>query len=480
MASPITASSAIDVQGMVASLLRVERRPLEQMKVEATKIDTKISAWGKIQSQIAKFRDAAADLSRLETWRAVKASSTDPSSVEVTVKPGARAARNVVEVQQLAQAQTLTSGRFANVDAVIGGGTLKIQLGTQPSGPTSFTADAARPEASIAIPAGATLAQVRDAINGANAGVRASIVRDGDQVRLFVTGTGTGASEAFRMTVDGDEDGASTDAAGLSALAFDPVAAAGAGRNLTFVKGAQDALYTIDDVELTSRTNRIVDAIDGVDLVLRKPTAAPVTVDTTVDAEGLQKSVRRFVDAYNELNKLLAEQTKYDEATKTAGALQGDRSAVGLLSQVRAIVRESVTGGSLARLSDVGVELQRDGSLSLKTSTFEAAATDPTRLERFFAGAGGGVGATDRGLMLRFRELGDRLIGTEGAVPTATESWQTRLAANRRRQEALEDRLTDVEKRLLRQYTSLDAQLAAAQANSAALNSALAALPKIG
>ena len=38
--------------------------------------------------------------------------------------------------------------------------------------------------------------------------------------------------------------------------------------------------------------------------------------------------------------------------------------------------------------------------------------------------------------------------------------------------------MTDVEKRLLRQYSSLDAQLAAAQQSSSALTSALSALPK--
>jgi flagellar capping protein FliD len=38
--------------------------------------------------------------------------------------------------------------------------------------------------------------------------------------------------------------------------------------------------------------------------------------------------------------------------------------------------------------------------------------------------------------------------------------------------------MTEVEKRLLRQYTSLDAQLAAAQGSSNALANALAGLPR--
>jgi flagellar hook-associated protein 2 len=476
MASPITASSSIDVQGMVQSLMKAESRPLSQMKTEARKIDTKISAYGKLQSQISGFRDAAAALARFDTWRAVKATSGNAAAVEVTAGPGAAATQRAVEVQQLAQAQTVTSGTLAGSDAVVGGGTLRIQLGTQPSGAASFTADAMRPEVSVPIAAGATLAEVRDAINGANAGVRASIVRDGDQVRLFVTGSASGANQAFRMQAD-DGDGDSTDTAGLSSIAFDPVAAAGAGRNLTMMRGATDAQYTIDGVPLTAHGNRIPGALDGVDLVLKQVTTAPVLLDVDVDTQALQESLNKFVAAYNSLNTLLAEQTKYDETSKVAGVLQGDRSAVGILGQVRAIVRETVAGGTLTRLADVGITLQRDGSLQFKSSAFESAATDPTRLETLFAAVG--TDATNRGLMQRFKDLGDRLIGNDGSVKTATDAWAARLAANKKRQDAFEIRMTEVEKRLLRQYSSLDAQLAASQQSSAQLSSALASLPKL-
>lgn len=475
MASPISANGSIDVQGMVGALMKAERRPLEQMRTEAKRIDAKISAYGKLQSQIASFRDAAAALAKAETWQAVKATSSLPAAVEVVARTGASPSRHAIEVQELAQAQTLASGRYTGTDAVVGGGTLLIQLGTQPAGDASFEADPARTEVEVTIPAGATLARVRDAINASSSGVRASIVRDGDQVRLFLAGAATGADQAFRIrAVDGD--GTSTDAAGLSALAFDPTAAAGDGRNLSSVRPATDARYTIDGLALTARSNRVADALDGVDLVLRQVTTAPVEVDVAVDAAALEASTKTFVDAYNALNKVLAEQTRYDEAARAAGPLQGERSALAVLGQVRAIVRETVAGGTLARLSDVGIALQRDGSLAMRGETFQSAAGTPRNLQALFAGTG--TGTDERGLMLRFRDLGDRLIGAEGPVSTATEAWRARKTANGRRQDALEVRMSDVEKRLLRQYTALDAQLAAAQSSSAALANALSALPK--
>jgi len=477
MASPITASSTIDVQAMVSSLMQVERRPLVKLQSDAARVDVKISAWGQLQSRLAAFRDAAASLTQLDTWRATKATSGNPSAVEVSASAGAAATQHTIEVTQLAQSQTVTSAALSGADAVIGGGTLRIQLGTQPTGPTSFTPDAGRPEVAVAIPAGSTLAEVRDAINAAGAGVRASIVRDGDQVRLFLSGATSGGDQAFRMLVD-DGDGTPTDPAGLSAIAFDPAAAAGAGRNLSLVRAATDAEYTIDGVALTARGNRVAGAMDGVDLVFKQVTTAPVQIDITNDVDALQASTQKFVDAYNSLNALLSEQTRYDSATKVAGALQGDSSAVGIMAQVRSIVRETVSGGSLTRLGDAGMELQRDGSLLLKSSTFRSAATDPTRLESLFAALG--TNETDRGLMQRFRDLGARLLDNEGAVKNATDSWAARKANITKRQESLENRLTDVEKRLLRQYSSLDAQLASAQAAGAQLQSALAGLPKLG
>lgn len=475
MTSPITASSMIDVQGLVASLVKAESRPITQMQTEAKKIDVKISAFGKLQSQLSAFRDAAATLSRFNAWSAVSAVSSNPNAVDILATTGASASQYALEVQQLAGAQTVTSGAFTASDTVVGSGTLRIQMGTQPTGAGSFTADTARPEVSVTIPANATLAQVRDAINASSSGVRASIVKDGDQVRLFLSSTTSGGNQAFRMQVD-DADGNGTDTTGLSALAFDPTAASGAGQNLTQVKTAADARYTIDGVALTSRTNRITGAMDGVDLNLKQVTTSAVQLEVKSDPEAMQAALQKFTDAYNTLNTLLVEQTKYDPASKTAGPLQGDNSVVGIQTQLRSVLRETVTGGTLSSLSDAGLSLQRDGSLKLDANRFQAAASDPTQLTALFSASG--TSAANKGLMLRIRDLGDRLMGTDGPLTSATSTWKTRLSTNQKRQDAMQVRLDALEQRLLRQYSALDAKLVTAQQSTQQLQSALAGLPK--
>jgi len=239
MASPITSSSMIDVQGIVSNLMKVESAPLTALKKDATAITTEISAYGKVSSSIATFRDAANNLAQLSTWKAVAASSSNAGAVAVTASSSAAVSQNSIAVQQLAGAQNVASASYAASTATVGGGTLQIQLGTQPTGATSFTADSSA-AISITIAAGATLADVRDSINAAGAGVKASIVKDGDGVRLFVGSSTSGANQAFKITAT-DSDGNSNDASGLSALAFDPTKTAGAGSNMTMVQRALDA-----------------------------------------------------------------------------------------------------------------------------------------------------------------------------------------------------------------------------------------------
>ncbi|MEI6545869.1 MAG: flagellar cap protein FliD N-terminal domain-containing protein, partial [Burkholderiales bacterium] len=166
MTSPITSSSMIDVQGIVTNLMKVESAPLTALKKDATAITTKISAYGKVASSIATFRDAANNLAQLATWKAVAANSSNADAVAVTASSSAAVSQNSIAVQQLAGAQNVASASYAASTTTVGSGTLQIQLGTQPTGATSFTAGSAA-AVSITIAAGATLADVRDSINAA-------------------------------------------------------------------------------------------------------------------------------------------------------------------------------------------------------------------------------------------------------------------------------------------------------------------------
>jgi flagellar hook-associated protein 2 len=260
-------------------------------------------------------------------------------------------------------------------------------------------------------------------------------VQDAGGPLLVLTGTDTGAANGITLTVTGA-------AGSLAALAYPG--------SLTERRAAADAQFTINGVPLSSTTNRLDNVIDGVSLTLKKETTGPIDIDVASDTGALKKDITDFVAACNELNRFLAAQTKYDEGSKQAGALQGDRTAVGLIGKLRTLVQQpSPASAVYARLSDMGISLERDGSLKIDDTKLSAALADPAELGRAFS-------AADTGLARGFKALADGMLGVEGALTARSEGLRAGIKRNERDQERLEDRVSRVRERLLRQYSALD------------------------
>lgn len=470
-----SSGSMIDVQGIVEQLMTVERKPLQALQTAKTGIETKVSAFGKIKSDLSALQDSARALHDAQTWQAATVTSGNETVVKATSSGGAPRGSFSVTVQQLAQSQSAATGGYASPTAVVGGGTLVVQMGSGAGG--GFAADGARPAINIAIAPGATLAEVRTAINNAGAGISASLVNDGSQTRLMIRSSDSGESNAFSIQVQNPENAG---AGGLGGLAFTP----GGGGAMTPLQAAQDAKYLLDGLALTARSNTVANALEGVTLELRQVGAAPVPVQVGVDAESLRKAVDTFVTAYNAVNTTLTDLTKYDAAAGKGGTLQGEFSVVQLQSRLRAMLGAPVDASAglppgtpvpPARLSDVGIEVQRDGSLKVNDSKFKGAAADPQALRTLF----GVVDAQDPaggGIARRFNTLITRTLGVDGAITGALKTLDTRSDENKRRQEAIENRLESTRARLVRLYSKLDTNLAAMNNLSSSLAGQLAKL----
>lgn len=452
--------SGLDVNAIIRQLMAIERRPLDALVAKNSAIQSQISEYGKLKSAISALRDAARALGDKPTWGASTGASSDAATVGVVVASGAATGSYAVEVQALAKAQSLVSAAYASPAALPGSGMLRIETGTWGPGDASFTPGAA---VDISIAATDTLAQVRDKINAAGAGVQAMILSDASGSRLMLQSSATGAANAFRTTVT-DDDGDPGDAAGLSALAYDPSTGAA---QMTRSVAAADAAATFNGVAISSAGNQLADLVDGVTLTLSRVSTAPVQITVAQDNEALKQSVQAFADAYNALSTLMGGQLKYDAATQTAGVLQGDSAAVGIQRQMRALL--GATSGASAvftRLSDVGLELQRDGSLTLDADKLDAALAKLPELSLFFSHDDLAVPGND-GMGRQFRALCDQMLGVDGVVSTRSEGLGRRIELNEEQQDRLEVRLAQTEKRLLAQYTALDTKLGQLSAISA-------------
>ena len=459
----------IDVAGIVSQLMTIEQQPLQKLQTELSGLQTKISAWGRVQSALSTLQDASKALYQTDGWTASKAVSGDDATVTASGSSGASGSYSLT-VEALARSQSVASRTFAASDTVVGGGTLTIQLGTLSANGTAFTADPARAAVDITIAGGSTLAEVRNAINSANAGVTASIMDDGTGKRLMLTSRETGLAQAFEIAV-ADSDGDNTDTAGLSAFAASATAATGTnGSQRTQI--AADARFTINGLAATASSNRVTETIDGVTLELKKVSATPVTVDVASDQTKHREKIDAFVTAYNAVNKLLGDQTRYDAATKTAGTLQGNSTAVRLHQQLRAAVRSDAGGTDTSSLSMAGFSIGRDGSLSIDSEKIDALLADPSRLKTLFGGTTVG-GVTTGGIARSLSQQLSQVLGVDGAITSTTESLQKQRTGIEDRQTRIEDRLEEVEARLTRQYSALDANLARISGSFSAIQNLL-------
>jgi flagellar hook-associated protein 2 len=462
--------SGLDVESIVTQLMAIERRPISLLKDQTKQIETQLSAFGKLQGALSTMRDKARALTASDAWSPTKASSADEASVSVSTGTGSVPGSYAVSVAQLAKAQTMVSGTFAGSEAVVGAGTLAIQLGTWAG--TAFTPRTGSSAVNVTVAADDTLQDVRDKINGADAGVVASIVNDANGARLTLRSTTSGEDYAFRLAVT-DADGNAGDAAGLSALAYDP---GGAGAVMTRTQVGSNARATINGVAIESNTNTLENVIDGLTVRLGKVTTGDVDVAVTQDSEAIKTAVTDFANAYNELIKQIREQTKFNEGSKTGAPLQGDRAAIALQQQLRSLLG-GVTGASAVfqRMADIGLDPQSDGTLTVRASKLDGAVANARELEKFFANVDAAQ-ESNNGFAQVLRKFADELLGTDGSLTTKQESLRTRIARNGAREAQLEERMTLVEKRMRAQYTSLDTQMAKLNSLSTYMTRQLSAL----
>ena len=459
--SSIGIGSGLDVASIIASTIAVEKVPLTKLQETATTIQTKLSAFGQIQSFVSSFRDASAQLQNASSYAVTSAASSDPTAVGAASTTDAVPGTYAVSVSALASTQSTVSatGQFAAGTDVVGTGSITISLGSWSTGQTAFTA---KPGASdIVIPIGAgenTLAGIRDKINAANAGVSATLVTDANGTRLALQSSATGATNGFRITT-ADDDTNNTDALGLSRLAFDPPSGTA---GTTQTQAAANTKATINGIAVETTDSTLTNVVGGITFNLSKVTTAPVTVNITRNTDSVKALVTNFVASYNALASFLSSATAYDAASKKAALLQGDATTTGLQNQLRTAVSQPTTASTtFGTLSDLGIEFQKDGRLKINDTKLSAALTKLPELSTALTK----VDLTtpgNNGLAKKLTTWADGLLSSSGSIAGKTKSIQSQIASNQKDQDKLSARIDADQARLSAKYTSLDKTLSVA------------------
>lgn len=444
--------SGLDVDKIITSITQAERAPLTKLQNRASAIQAKISTYGQIRSLLGELNSASRELWLDRGWNGTKINAS-ASHVVATSTGQPQVGNYSIDVKQMASGQTGSTSASVGESEMMGtGGVIRIKGGVL--GANGYD---------INVSGGFTLTQIVTTINntsGLSDHVQASTVAgdDGKQ-RLVLRSRATGSDKAFSVEFGSGVTGGQLDAIDPAASSNFAKLAQG-GFNVT--QQAKNANILFNGVEVSSSTNVFDKVIAGVNLTVASVGTSNISV--TADKDVTRNNIQKFVDAYNNLNKLLSQATKFEEdektKQKTVGPLQGDSATVSLQNSLRMLTQGIVTNatGGLKRLSDVGIEMQRGGTLSLNTSKLNAALDKPEQLKAVFA-ARDDVTGQGGGIATKFKAMTDKMLSLSGTLDKKDEALQAELNLNSREQARVEQRASSVAKRMRAQYTALDSKM---------------------
>jgi flagellar hook-associated protein 2 len=411
-------ASGLDTDSIVEALMDIERKPLDRLESDQEYYNSRQDAFDGLDTKLKTLLDKFEDIDTSNEVRAYSATAASDEYFSVSASGSALPGSYNIEVQSLARQQKDASdGSYASrSDANFTSGTLTL-------GTTDILID------------NDSLDSLVDKINAANTGdnatgVAASIIQDGSGYRLVLTGED--AASAFSATVSG----------GTTANGYDP---------LSFSTTQTNSLASIvvDGITVTSGSNTFEDAIPGVDVTVNK--AHPAAGDTTVmtvdeDVDAVKTKIKDMVTAYNGVINYIADQSDSDWGSDS-GMMAVKRNLQKMLTS------QVATGGGLTTLSQLGLETQRDGTLSIDNTVLEEAiSTNMNDLDKLLAGVDGidGISSTFKDYLDMATDRADGLSATRQVSTDRTlKTIESNIAK-------MEERLEKREELLRSQFDAME------------------------
>jgi flagellar hook-associated protein 2 len=344
--------SGIDTNSLLDELYQFARTPINRLEARKELLNQQSIAWSALEVRLLNFRTTASQLSSPASFDLYTVAATHSDLVSASASSAAVRGAYFFTVDALAQTHQVASQGYADTtETEVGSGTISITVGD--AAPTIIDVD------------NFTLAELRDAINAADAGVRAAIINDGSDAtpyRLLLTSQTSGLDGEMTVT---------------------PALAGGAPPSFSDLQAAQDAQITLGSgagaITVTSGSNTISDAIQGVTLdLLGADPSTTVTVSVARDTAALQNRVLDLVETYNAVVDFLGEQFYYDPETEQTGALFANFQLQTIQQDLSAALTNAVVGldAEFHSLSELGIRTLSTGKLSLDSTALAAAIAD--------------------------------------------------------------------------------------------------------
>ena len=311
-----------------------------------------------------------------------------------------------------------------------------------------------------------SLSTIISRINNSGAGVIASIDRTNDKLLLTRKDTG-----AVAMDI---KDGPGSNLASVLKLAPGTTNAQTIG--LT-------AQVTVDGRSITSTTNTVTNAIDGVTLNLAKqsPMGLTETLAIGVDQSAVTSALNSFVTSFNSLGDLLDNLTattpgQAGGTAGTSGPLSSDPTARSIFLSLRETLFDSVGNGSINSLGAIGLNTGAVGAavgttdrLKLDTTQLATALnTDANQVASLLDGSTGAFSAV-LGKLQAFEDPSN----VNAYVQAHTAGLGTEITDVQHQEADDTEMINNYQAMIEAQYAAMESTLALLQAQSNQINAAL-------
>ncbi len=504
MASIVTnagTGSGNDFESIISAMV-TSRKNLLNKRVSVKKAEIEIEQDGvsKLTSALKSFKntiDNSKGIDILNTHKITTSQSSNYTAFSITAKSDCSNTSMSVAVNQLAKAESIST-RITTENNSFEAGTLTISLGEDSEGNER--------KFDVEISEGDTLELIRRRINTCTEnsyGVSCNVIKTSDGYSFSLVAGETGL-DTQNLSISVSNASGTEGKNRLSNLAFDRTTElvddgngnkisrpAVTGENGEITEGSkwsysagQDAIITVDGIELTSHTNEFKDQVAGVEIVAQRVSETetvngaegpkPYQVDITSDDSAAASKIQSFVNAYNSLmstlNTLTARNTYTDGKNNyDGGDLAGDSQVKSLQNTLISLVTRGSADESGLDYYSCGLEYNKDGTLSLDTEKFSKALNENINaVQKLFTNSDGLIDKISDQIY-EYTKFGGLLSERETELKTQSDYWTQKENRNNEILEAYEASLRT-------KYGNLDSLMASYQTSLSYLSSVISSV----
>ncbi len=428
-------ASGLDTKTIIEQLTKVKQAQLvDPVTATGTTLESKRTAFDTLKTILQTFKSAAYALrdSSNAAYNTKTVSSSDTSVISTggvsasTATDGTYKISNITHLAQ--QDRVIFDGVSDSNLTQFGTGNISV---TYKGSTSTITIDSSNN----------TLEGIQTAINSAGVGVTASIINDGSSnpYRLVLTSRDTGSDASITHNLDS-----------ILSLTVDNAASTSA------VNEAQNAVFEVNGVSFSSKTNTITNSIPGVTFTLLT-TSSSDSLKLTVqsDTTSLASKITTFVTSYNSTRAALKTQLDVDLKTRKTGVLGREPTLTTIHSKLSDYMGSYLNGlgvSAYKSLSQIGITAKDSGELQIDSSKLTSTIqSDPTAIRYLFQG----VNSQD-GIAKSVYNLLDNHLGPVGALTQRQTSLNKQIDENGKLLKTRQGQLTSYTARLELKYQLME------------------------